>query len=270
MALGQRIRQARLEAGLSQRQLCGGEITRNMLSQIENGSAKPSMSTLQFLAARLGKPVAFFLEEQAITSPNQAVMTSARNAFAGGDIPAAMDALESYRAPDPVFDAEQGLLLALCRMALAESAIKEQRLPYAARLLQQIADDSRNCPYYSDTLERKHLLLLAKTGQERPTVIAAGLPSMDEELLVRAEAALQQKAPERCIRLLDAAEDTGSPRWALLRGDACFARKDYAAAAEHYRRAEDSYPKQTLPRLETCYRELGDYKLAYEYACKQR
>ena len=63
MELGQRLRQARLEAGLSQRQLCGEVITRNMLSQIENGSARPSMETLRYLASRLGKPISFFLEE---------------------------------------------------------------------------------------------------------------------------------------------------------------------------------------------------------------
>lgn len=34
MELGQRLKQARLEAGMSQRQLCGDVITRNMLSQI--------------------------------------------------------------------------------------------------------------------------------------------------------------------------------------------------------------------------------------------
>ena len=50
MDLGQKLRQARLEAGLSQRQLCGEEITRNMLSQIENGTARHSMDTLRFLA----------------------------------------------------------------------------------------------------------------------------------------------------------------------------------------------------------------------------
>ena len=70
MELGKRIRQARLEAGLSQRQLCGEQITRNMLSQIENGSARPSMDTLRYLAAQLGKPIGYFLEEQAVTSPN--------------------------------------------------------------------------------------------------------------------------------------------------------------------------------------------------------
>ena len=64
MELGQRLKQARLEAGLSQRQLCGEEITRNMLSLIENGSARPSMETLRYLASRLGKPMGYFLEKQ--------------------------------------------------------------------------------------------------------------------------------------------------------------------------------------------------------------
>ena len=55
MELGQRLKQARLQAGLSQRQLCGEEVTRNMLSQIENGTARPSMARLAYFAARLGK-----------------------------------------------------------------------------------------------------------------------------------------------------------------------------------------------------------------------
>ena len=62
MSLGEKLRQARLEAGLSQRALCGEEITRNMLSRIENGAAQPSMRTLQYLAAQLGKPLSFFLD----------------------------------------------------------------------------------------------------------------------------------------------------------------------------------------------------------------
>ena len=68
MDLGQRLKNARLEAGLSQRQLCGDVITRNMLSQIENGSAKPSMDTLRYFSQILGKPISFFLEEDAFLS----------------------------------------------------------------------------------------------------------------------------------------------------------------------------------------------------------
>ena len=78
MELGEKLRLTRLEAGLSQRALCGDEITRNMLSRIENGAARPSMKTLGCLAARLGKPVSYFLEEDTVCSPNQKIMTAAR------------------------------------------------------------------------------------------------------------------------------------------------------------------------------------------------
>ena len=97
MELGEKLRLARLEAGLSQRALCGDEITRNMLSRIENGAARPSMKTLRFLAARLGKPVSYFLEEDTVCSPNQKSMTTARRLFDGKDYAGAMQALAQYR-----------------------------------------------------------------------------------------------------------------------------------------------------------------------------
>ena len=95
MELGQKLKQARMEANLSQRQLCGDTITRNMLSQIENGSAKPSMDTLRFLAAKLGKPVSYFLEELS-ASPNQNVMNTARDAFDAGVFSQVLAALSDY------------------------------------------------------------------------------------------------------------------------------------------------------------------------------
>ena len=61
MEISQKLKQARLDAGLSQKALCGDRITRNMLSQIENGSARPSMDTLRYLAGQLGKPISYFL-----------------------------------------------------------------------------------------------------------------------------------------------------------------------------------------------------------------
>ena len=93
MELGEKLRLARLEAGLSQRALCGDEITRNMLSRIEHGAARPSMKTLGYLAARLGKPVSYFLEEDTVCSPNQEIMTAARQLFDGKDYAGAMRAL---------------------------------------------------------------------------------------------------------------------------------------------------------------------------------
>ena len=85
MELGEKLLRARQEAGLSQRQLCGDVITRNMLSQIEHGTARPSMDTLRYLASRLGKPVSFFLGEDVVVSANQPLMVQARAAWQAGE-----------------------------------------------------------------------------------------------------------------------------------------------------------------------------------------
>lgn len=63
MDLHQRIRYLRLEAGMTQSELAGDRITRNMLSQIENGSATPSIQTLRYLAERLNTSAAYFLSD---------------------------------------------------------------------------------------------------------------------------------------------------------------------------------------------------------------
>ena len=159
MTLGEKIKQARLEVGLSQRQLCGEKITRNMLSQIENGSARPSMTTLQYFAQRLGRPVSWFLEEAAAPSVNTQTLETLLRSYRQGDYGKAAD----------VWGEEQ-----------------------------------KDAMYY-------YLLARAAQGQG-----------------------------------------------------------EYARAAEYYRQAEALFPKECAAALESCYRELEDYKMAYHYACKQR
>ncbi len=262
MELGEKLYRARMEAHLSQRQLCGDVITRNMLSQIEHGTARPSMKTLQYLAARLGRSVSYFLEEDA-AAPNLAVMTAARRLYDGGDWAGALEALADYRGPDELFDRERSLLEALLRLNLARQALDQGRGRYARELLEQELDT----PYCAGQLERQRLLLLGRIPGQ---TVSARLPSLDEELLLRAREALAGGDGQRAARLLEAAEDQTTAAWQLCRGDVYLAAGDYAAAARCFHRAEPEAPEQTAPRLERCCRELGDYKGAYEYACKQR
>lgn len=264
MELGEKIKQTRLEAGLSQRQLCGEEITRNMLSLIEHGSAKPSMKTLQYLAARLGKSVSYFLEEQAVLSPNQQIMAAARRYFDAGSISAAVKALEDYQSPDPVYDRERDLLWVCCCLSLAETALSERRTLYALELLKKADLPTAYC---ADALARRRLLLL---GRIRGQQVCAQLPSLDAELQLRAEEALSQQQHQRAASLLEAMEHHDTPRWFLLRGKACLAAAQWKNAAQCFHQAEADYPKETAPLLEQCYRELQDYRMAYEYACRQK
>lgn len=269
MELGVRIKQARLEAGLSQRQLCGDTITRNMLSLIESGRAKPSMDTLAYLAARLGKPMGYFLEEQAVTSPNQQVIADARAAYAGGLFRQALEVLEGYRQPDDLFDPERWLLEALAAMDLAEQALKEGKPAYAATLLESAKSAGEKSIYYTGELERRRLLLQFLSAPEQAVELAAALPSVTRELLLRGYAAMAAGDAALCARILDAATDRAED-WYLLRGEAAMEMGDYSAAAGWLHQAEEKYPRKCIPALERCYRELEDYKNAYAYACKGR
>lgn len=261
MELGEKIRAARLEQGLSQRQLCGDRITRNMLSQIENGSARPSMDTLAYLAERLGKSVSFFLERDAVTSPNMACMEAARQLWRAGDSRGALEALEQFRQPDELFEEERRLLLILCSIREARQALERQQLPYAAAVLERL--DGISCAYMTPPLQRELILLRGMAGER----VEPGSICDEEALLLRAALA---EDPARKLELLAACEERNTPRWHFLAAEARFSLKDYRRAAEHYRGAEEAFPAQVYPRLEQCCLELGDYKGAYEYACRQR
>lgn len=63
MSIGKKIKEIRTEKKMTQAQLADGFITRNMLSQIENGLATPSFATLSAIAGKLGYPIEFFVSE---------------------------------------------------------------------------------------------------------------------------------------------------------------------------------------------------------------
>lgn len=61
--IGQRIRQLRLQKGLRQRELAGGELTKSFISQVERGQALPSLVSFVKIADRLEVPVSSLLED---------------------------------------------------------------------------------------------------------------------------------------------------------------------------------------------------------------
>jgi transcriptional regulator with XRE-family HTH domain len=229
-----------------------------MLSQIEHGTARPSMSTLKILAARLGKPVSYFLEESSAVTPNQALMEDARSAFDRGDFPAVRDILQRFQLPDPIFAREFRLISALTALSLAETALEQSKTLYARQLLEEIGE----IPYVQQDVNRRIALLEAKLSGR-----CAAFPSLDEELLLRAKDAFAKKDFSRSLHLLEAMEDRTGPQWHLLRGKLHIQEKNWQQAAGCFHRAETP---ETYPLLELCYREMEDFKQAYYYACKQK
>ena len=170
--------------------------------------------------------------------------------------------LQEYRFPDETFDWERRYLMAASTLMAAEQALSDGKGLYARQLLEEMEAFPE--------LERKKLLLLGRIpGADLPAV-SRQLPSLDGELLLRAEAALADGNTDRAAALLEAAENREDSRWNLLRGKVFLARKQYAAAAECLQKAEAAYPADCASALEACFRELGNFEKAYFYACKQR
>lgn len=266
MTLGEKLKTARLEAGLSQKSLCGAQISRNMLSQIEHGTARPSIDTLRYLAEKLGKPISFFLDGEDRLSPNLTCIRNARNAWQSGHWENALEILKAFAFPDDFLEGEYHTLMALSLLAGAEKVAKNGQTLYALELLQQLEPIS--VPYFQDIVDGRRFLLLAEIDAASDN--SALFPDLDRVLLSKARLALHREDPIRAGNLLDGMDSHQSPLWSLLRGQVYCTLAQYSQAIDHLLPAEEAFPEKTIPLLEQCYRELGDFRHAYDYACKQK
>lgn len=60
MSIGNQIKLAREQAGVSQRKLAGDRYTGSYICQIEAGKTRPSLKALEYIAVKLNKPISFF------------------------------------------------------------------------------------------------------------------------------------------------------------------------------------------------------------------
>ena len=68
VTLGERVRAARRELGMSQAQLAGEELTKGFISQVEAGLVRPSLRSLQIIAGRLGRGIEYFVGDQPLSA----------------------------------------------------------------------------------------------------------------------------------------------------------------------------------------------------------
>ncbi len=118
MTIGEKIKALRTSKLMTQSELAGNEITRNMLSRIENGAAQPSLDTLRYLAAKLNVSAGFLLAETADEQLylKQGEINGIKTAYLTGDYRICRDiCLNSAIANDD----EVQLILAECTLKIA-------------------------------------------------------------------------------------------------------------------------------------------------------
>src|SRR5213593_43930 len=78
VTLGERVRAARHELGLSQAQLAGDELTKGFISQVEAGLVRPSLRSLQIIASRLGRSLDYFIGDESLAGAKRRVFHALR------------------------------------------------------------------------------------------------------------------------------------------------------------------------------------------------
>ena len=287
MNIGERIRELRISKLMTQADLAGDRITRNMLSCIENGSANPSLSTIVYIAGRLGVPAGFLLADQGdeMAYRKMSNLSNIKKAYTTGDVQSCRSLCLSG-CPEP--DDEISLLLANCDTGIAVEEFWSGKLRSSCRFFDEALNYAEKTIYSTDAIEAEIRVYFRYMERISHTLYSDVL---DEEKV------LTVKSNSAVAQYLDAL-------YALDQGDASLAERIISAAAEA---AENSFFKAhlqicllinekdfkhaqkallqllqdgnaplnkielltVLEALELCCRENEDYKNAYRFASEK-
>lgn len=140
--LGKRIKEARIAKKMTQSEVVGDYITRNMLSQIESGTACPSVKTLQYLAKVLDLPsiLLFNTDEQPPKNPDNSSTNAffdAKAQYKAKNYEKALELLMPLSDESSAFFDEVAALISMTSLELAKLEKSRGEIKSALRLASQ-------------------------------------------------------------------------------------------------------------------------------------
>ena len=265
---------------MTQSELAGDRITRNMLSCIENGSANPSLSTVIYIAARLNVPAGFLLADEGdeIVYRKMSNLSNIKRAYTAGDLRGCRSLCVSA-CPEP--DDEIHLLLASCDVGIGVEEFWSGKLRSACRYFDEALEYAEKTIYPTETVVAEARVYFHYMERLSHTLYSDRL---DED----AEQAVRSLSPFAAyVRALDAldAGDDGALTEYLSHADgtgffAAHVRICLLMRAGDYKTAGATLLQMlhgdaplnrielytVLCELEICCRETEDFKSAYNYA----
>ena len=284
MTIGEKIKKLRTDKLMSQTELAGSEITRNMLSQIEHGSATPSLSTVHYIAARLNVSPGFLLadEEDERLYLKHSEISGIKKAYSAKNFALCYDMCKNCQWCDD----ELMLILAKCSLSVGVEAFSKGELHLAVELLDEALDCCGETVYDTEVISREarayfeYMELISPTlasnvfdGSENEQIILLNNDfSVYSELICEAERSGWQEVSylnERRSQLsADGSHSLHVEARLLMDGG------EYAEALDLLHRLLYS-ENYELPEpmlyfifcdLEICCKETDDFKGAYEHS----
>lgn len=273
MELGEKIRRRRKELRLTQEELAGDCITRNMLSQIEKGKATPSLQTIVYLAEKLGMPVGYFFceEDEEFFFRKQLYFPRLLSLYRAGSYAECITLFERELGE---CDDELGLLLADSAFRCGKRAWQNGAMNSAAAYLSSAMEFAGETVYPADYIRAGVNLLLPIALNVQSPLLEFNAPAYIDSL--RRAGCLDE------YRYLT--EDDQSYVFenefyaAHLRAKGLMKDRYYTEALTHLCGIEEHKGDPQITAfllfrvygdMETCYRENGNYEEAYRYSTKR-
>ena len=281
MNIGKKIKALRMEKFMTQSELAGSEITRNMLSRIENGAAQPSLDTLRYLAARLNVSPGFLLAEEGDESIylKHNEIRGIERAFISEDYRICRDMCvtsESYT------DDEIQMILSECNLAIGIEEFGRGNLRSACEYLDEALESCGKTVYRTESIlatvgiyfrymRRFSATLSSNVIDEGEVNIYPALTDSFCRYALSLE--YLEKGNESEAVSVMALEKKESPYSLHLEAKLLMGSGAYAEAYEHLRtilHGELAVPEPMLYYvfcdLEICCKELENFRGAYEYS----
>ena len=279
MNIGDKIKNIRCAKMMTQQELAGEFITRNMLSRIENGFALPSIPTLVYLAEKLGVPAGYLLadENEEFQYRKNAGMPDIMSAYTAGDWSICRDLCDNLGGSD----GEIQYIICLCLYNEAKEKFAEGDLRLAAALFDHFKKEAANAIYPIDNLigaSDSYLLCIATISTslvaDIETVSAPPLHSLAEPFCRYFARLIYAQNYEQVLYSFDSEADEGSTLYdEHLNSKSKMKLGRFSEAYQILKKILTSDYDIPAPMLyfifsdlEVCCRELSDYRGAYEYS----
>ncbi len=159
--LGKRIKEARIAKKMTQSEVVGDFITRNMLSQIESGTATPSIKTLEYLSRVLDVPLFQLLPVE--RDDILLILKDAKRFLLEGNYKKVIKLEEVY--PRQLSD-EFSAILSYAYLDLSKQALLSEDYQEAARLSQKAMEYSGKGIYANATVRSESVMVLNKAAEK--------------------------------------------------------------------------------------------------------
>ena len=290
--LGKRIRDARKSLNMTQKDLAGNFITRNMLSQIENDQASPSLKTMEYIASKLDRPLGYFMDEEQQQEPSpkrEEHIFAVLGDYNEERYSSVITKIEGMLEEKPILNQNQ-----LLREVLMNAYFKYGR---QCRLMGQFDAGIRSleklCQYKSSLVFDNMHLYYGALMELSEMYILNNNHEKGEALLKEAESLLErqrqskevqellgglydtdpQKIIDRAGRIhIQALDPYQKAKYYYILATAQKSQKDFRTALKNYQMVVKTVTdrkyavllKLTLEAMSDCFAQIGDYKNAYE------